>query len=398
MRRIVFPVVILLMIVAFCMVGCAGKAEQPKTKEPAKETKETASTVTEVVETSYGVGSQAYSFSVGIAEAVKKVAGITTRVMPSGTDIGRILPVRAGEADFSIFTGATGWFISRGAADFATEEWGPQRLRMVWRGGNLFVGYYTQGDSKYQSFKDLKGCRAAQIPGSPTNNYLVLGGLAFGGFTADDVKLISFPSHSAAGKGVIEGAIDFYEFGTTGDRPTELASSPRGIRWLQMDFNDEEAWNRFFKWCPWVAKGLADRGPGISKENPLQCLTYPYNIWCYDHTDEEKVYQYVKAMWGGYELYKDAHPELAGWTHEAALDTTGCYYPYHPGAIRFFKEVGVWTDKHDAWQNEQLKKEEARLSLWEEAKKEAQQKGMTIGSDQWKDFWWKKLDEKGLLQ
>ena len=76
-----------------------------------------ASSIKEVSMTSYGVGSQAYIFSAGIAEAVENLTGIKTRVIPAGNDVGRMLPLRAGEVDLCIVTGGTGWIVSHGAFD-----------------------------------------------------------------------------------------------------------------------------------------------------------------------------------------------------------------------------------------------------------------------------------------
>jgi uncharacterized protein len=354
---------------------------------------------TEVSMTSYGVGSQAYVFSAGIAEGVQKVSGIRTRVVPAGNDIGLFLPLQSGEVDFAIFTGGTGWFVSHGAGDFAGADFGPQKVRMAWRGGNLYVGFFTRGNAGFETLSDLKGRRVVQIPGSTTINNLNTGALAFGGLTLADVRVVNMPSHGAAGKAITDGAADMHNFGTTGSRPMETAASPHGIHWFNMDINDTEAWDRFYRWAPWTTAALVTRYAGEEKGiKPFYATTYPYNIWTMDATPVDTVYHYAKAIWDGYDDYKDRHAELPEWNHENMANFTGCYYPYHEGAVRLLKEKGKWTAEHEAFQKTQLENEEKRLALWEKAKQEAGTKKITIGSDEWKDFFWNKLIEAGLLQ
>jgi TRAP transporter TAXI family solute receptor len=165
MRKKIFGIVAISVCFLFVLAGSSALAAKPK----------------EVSITSYGVGSQAFVFSAGIAEAVDKVAGIKTNVIPAGNDVGRILPMRAGEVEYSIVTGATGWFVSHGTGDFSSAAWGPQPIRMAWRGGNLFVGVYTRADSGFKKLTDLKGQRVAVVPGSATCTNNVLGPLAFAG-------------------------------------------------------------------------------------------------------------------------------------------------------------------------------------------------------------------------
>lgn len=353
----------------------------------------------EVSLTTYGVGSQAFVFSAGIAEGVQKVSGIRTRVVPGGNDVGRILPLKVGEVDFCIVTGATGWFVSHGTGDFAGSAWGPQPIRMAWRGGNIFVGYYTRGDSGIRELSQLKGKRVAQVPGSATLNNLVKGGLAFGGLTLDDCTVVKLPSHGGAGKALTQGAVDFYHFGTTGSRPIETAASPHGIYWFNMTPGDKKAWDRLYKLCPWTSQALVTRYAGKDKGiRPFHALTYPYNIWAWEKTPGDTVYTYAKAMWESYDFYKSRHAELPHWNHENLANTRGCFYPYHNGVIRLMKEKGVWTPAHEEFQKTQLENEAKRIKLWQEAQKHAKNKKIKSGSDEWKDYWWNKLIEAGLLR
>ncbi|MDI6616403.1 MAG: TAXI family TRAP transporter solute-binding subunit [Syntrophaceae bacterium] len=385
MRKKIFGIVALSVCFLFVVAGSSALAAKPK----------------EVSITAYGVGSQAYIFSAGIAEAVQKVAGIKTNVIPAGTDVGRVLPMRAGEVEFTIVTGATGWFVSHGTGDFAGSVWGPQPIRMAWRGGNLFVGVYTRADSGIKTIADMKGKRAAVVPGSATCTNNVLGPLAFGGLYLDkgDFRTVSFPSHGAAAKAVTEGAVDIYQFGTTGSAPMETAASNHGIHWFDLDPKNEEGWERLWAFSPWAAKALVTRYAGKEKGHPsFHAMVYPYNIWCWDNTSTDTVYEYAKAMWEGYDLYKNVHAELPGWNRETLADFSGCYYPYHAGVVKLLKEKGVWTDKHETFQQTQLDNEKKRMALWKVAQKEAKEKKISLDSPEWGTFWWDKLIAAGLLR
>ncbi|MFO8053872.1 MAG: TAXI family TRAP transporter solute-binding subunit [Bacteroidales bacterium] len=358
-----------------------------------------AESVDQVTITSYSSGSMAYSFSAGISEAVNEVKGIRSRIIPGGNDFARVMPMREGEVEMTIFTGGTGFFVSRGAEDFSLEDWGPLPLRVAWRGADLYVGCYTQGNSDIKTVEDLKGKKTARIQGSPTINNINKGFVAFAGYDPEkDASYKSFPGHSDAASGLIDGAIDFYNFGTTGDKPLELASSPKGIRWINLDCDDDEAWDRLREYAPWPVPGKATRGAGLSEDNPVCTLKYPYNFWTLSDVSDEIVYEYAEGIWEGYEIYKDMHDELPYWDHEAAVDPTGNPVPFHDGLVQFFKDKGVWTEEMEEWQQKKVEREEARLELWDKAVEEAREKGIDFDSDEWKQMWWDKLQEKGLLK
>lgn len=385
MKKKLCFVVALSVCFLFLITGASALAQVPK----------------EVSMTGYGVGSQAYIFSAGIADAVNKTAGIRTNIIPAGTDIGRILPMRAGEVEFTIATGATGWFISRGTGDFDPPEWGPQPIRMAWRGGNLYVGVYTRGDSGIKTLDDMRGKRVAVVPGAATLIHNVLGPLAFGGLYLEkgDFRTVSFPSHGAAAKAVTEGAVDFYQFGTTGAAPMETAASRHGIHWFDLDIKDDAGWARLAEYSPWADRALVTRYAGQDQGHPpFHAMVYPYNIWTWAKTPVDTVYAYAKGMWDGYEIYKDVHAELPGWNRETLADPTGCYYPYHDGVVKLLKEKGVWTPELEAYQQAQLEAENKRMALWKVAQSEAKEKKIRVPSDEWSKFWWGRLIEEGLLK
>jgi len=385
MRKKLFCVVVFAVCFLFLIAGTSALAAKPK----------------EVSITSYGVGSQAYAFSAGIAEAVDKVAGIKTRVIPAGTDVARMLPLRAGEVDFSIFAGSTGWLASHGAGDFADPSWGPQPIRIAWRGGDVIVGVYTRGDSGLKKLSDLKGKRVGQVLGSKAISNGLLGPLASVGLYLDkgDFKTVNFASHGTAGKALTAGAIDIYMFGTTGSRPVETAASVHGIHWFNIDPNNKEGLKRLYEFCPWASIALATRYAGKDKGiKPFYTMVYPYNIWSYDTAPVDTVYEYAKAIWNGYDIYKNVHAELPHWNHEALADTAGCFYPYHDGLVKLMKEKGIWTDKLEKFQQTQLDNEKKRMALWDIAQKEAKNKKIKVGSPDWEKFWWHKLIVAGLLR
>ena len=86
-----------------------------------------------------------------------------------------------------------------------------------------------------------------------------------------------------------------------------------------------------------------------------------------------------------YPLYKDAASSMPSW--EVGLSSqTPIDVPFHPGAIKYLKEKGLWNDKHQAWNDESLKQLEILRAQWDSVVKEGQSQKMKT-----KDFKNKKL-------
>lgn len=61
--------------------------------------------------------------------------------------------------------------------------------------------------------------------------------------------------------------------------------------------------------------------------------------------DEEIVYEIVKTLYENEEDVRSIDPQsLSGFYMENALDNIIPNYPIHPGAVRYFKEIGIWSD------------------------------------------------------
>jgi hypothetical protein len=66
-----------------------------------------------------------------------------------------------------------------------------------------------------------------------------------------------------------------------------------------------------------------------------------------DTLSDRAVTALVKAWWDNLAELQTIHPLFKQWTKENQA-ITNFTIPYHPGAVKFYKDVGVWTAKHDA--------------------------------------------------
>lgn len=314
--------------------------------------------------TSYKVGSLGYTITSGFREAIEKKTPMKVRVEPYGTDVSRMLPLKSGESEIGIATGATGTCVSYGIAEFSTKEWGPQPLRQVWRGMSLYIGLITRGDSGIKYPDDLKGKRIPSVPGWPAGMLGIEGIMAFGNLTWDDVTKVMCSGYIDQLKGVIEGKVDICFGATVTPTVKEIEAGPHKVGYVIMPHNDKEGWARLHKVAPWITPRVCKRAPGLKKGDSFDYGGYPYSLWSYDHTDPDIIYAVVKAMHEGFDIYKGMHKAMAAWNIKQAVKDPSPV-PYHEGAIRYFKEAGVWTPEMDKWQAKQLEAFAARLAAFE---------------------------------
>ncbi len=321
---------------------------------------------------SYDVGSAGYAEASAIADAFGKKFGTRIRIQPSGSAIGRLQPLISKRADFSFLATET-FFASEGVYDFATRRWGPQDLRVI-AGRPSSFGVFTAADANIKSLEDLKGQRFAYVAGNDSINVKCDAFLAFAGLTRDDVDAIMFPTYASTMSSLTRNEADASCTSTTPSHLYELDQSPRGIHWLEVPADNKEGWKRLKEVAPFFQPYKETIGAGISEENPVDILAYRYPmIVVRADMNDDQVYAFIKALDETYDIYKDATSVMKRWRLDKS-GTPAADVPFHPGAIRYLEEKGIWTDQFDTWNNERLARLKALRDAWPKAVAEGEGK------------------------
>ena len=317
-----------------------------------------------MVWTAYDLGSSGYADASAVGNALTKKFGTRVRIMPSGSSIGRLLPLTTGKANYGFLANET-YFATEASYEFADLEWGPQDLRIV-LGRPATVGFGTAADAGVKTVADLKGKRVGYVQGNPSVNVKNDAMLAFAGLTRDDVEVVEFGSYRAMLQAIANGQNDAGMTVPTSGNMRELEASPRGLYWPPFPADNTEGWAKIKQVASFFAPSVETVGAAIP-EGGVALVGYRYPmVVTYAGTSADEVYAVIKAMDEAFDGYKDATPGADRWAIEAA-GVPPADAPWHDGAIRYLKEKGVWTAEHDAWQAERLDRMEKVKAAWEEA-------------------------------
>lgn len=331
----------------------------------------------------YDVGSSGYAEASAIADAFGKEYGTRIRIMPSGTSIGRLLPLKTGRVQYGWLANEL-FFASEALFDFSAREWGPQDLRVV-AGRPSTFGMAVAKDAGIETLADIAGKRVPRIKANPSINIKVEALLAFGGLTWDDVEVVEVPSYGAALKALVDGQVDVAGSTPTAATLYEMESSSRGLDWAPMPADNAEGWEAIRSVASFFAPATATQGAGISEDDPAQIFAVRYPmITVYANADEEEVYNFTKALDETYDLYSAATKATPQWKLSAS-GVTPADAPFHPGAVRYLTEIGVWTEKDEAWNQDRLARLSAVLGAWDDAVEAALDEG--VADKDWPAFW-----------
>ncbi|MFK7889263.1 MAG: TAXI family TRAP transporter solute-binding subunit [Granulosicoccus sp.] len=335
-----------------------------------------------MVWTSYDVGSAGYLETSAFAEALDKGYGTKVRIIPSDTSTGRLLPLQTGRATLG-FMGNETYFAAEAMFEFAGREWGPQNLRVL-LGRLSSVGLVTGENTEVNSPYDLKATKIGYVEAGISTTLNTETILAFGGLTSNDVKKIEYPSYDAMAKGFIAGEVDVVPATPTSAFLNE-AKNGRGIRWISMPASDSEGWDRVAAHASSFKHSRVTTGVNISKNNPVDLLGYRYSqLTVQADADEEDVYNMVKAIHKSLKVYESTNNGMGNWAITAA-GTAPAGAPFHPGAVRYLKEAGVWTNADELWNRARVDRVAAVQKAWFAAVAMADAQG--VSSKDWPQYW-----------
>jgi TRAP transporter TAXI family solute receptor len=312
----------------------------------------------------YDVGASGYVEASAIADAMGKAYGARVRLQPSGTSIGRLLPLKQRRASHG-WLATEVYFAAEGLYEYAAPDWGPQDLRTLLGRVNTLSIVATKV-SGIKTFADLKGKRYAIAKANTSVNAKVDPLFEAAGISLKDMQLVEFPSYGATMKALIEGKADAAGASPHTVTLKELEASPNGISWIEIPESDKQLWTKFQKLLPLVSPYHEDLGAGITKDKPVWMMGFRYPmITVYADAKDDEVYAVTKAVGDNYESYKDASPIMPRWQ----ISKSGAYpmdAPFHPGAIRYLKEKNIWSPEHQKWQDAIMKRQGMLRTAWKD--------------------------------
>ena len=293
-------------------------------------------------------GSLGYRTGIAVAKTVTaKAPGVTGRPQPMGGSTTYIPIVNRGEVDFGFSNGMETLYAYKGIGTFKGRP--HPNLRMVGRMFPLRTGIATVTDFGARSIHDLKKLAGKRITSKYTSlsiiEIFIKGALANGNVSYGDFKKVPV---SGFAKGIFalgEGKTDisWISLGSGAGRKVNTQLRKRGgFVYLDMD-TSPAAVARFKKHMPAADIVLESntKMPGIMK--PTNIVQIDYVLFTHKGMNEETVYKVTKAL----AQNKKHLAKSMGAFNRLKPETFGepTMAPYHPGALRALRELGVKIGK-----------------------------------------------------
>lgn len=310
----------------------------------------------------YGTGTATYADLAAVSDAVSTDTGARLRIITSDTAIGRVGAMRGGIAEMGRL-GDEYIYGFEGEYEFAHPDWGPQDLRVLWAPLSPH-SLLTRTADGIESPADLKGKKIPKITALPSVNGKMDALLAYGGLTRDDVTEVEL-AYSQQPEALKNGQIDVLYQQVYGSSLFELESQ-MDVSWIGLDPEDTEAEERMHAIAPSVNILPFSDAPGQEPGEETYGLIYTLPIVTYaDANSDEVVYALVEAMAESFPQYENSTINTPRWNPDD-VEVAPKETPFHPGAVRWLEEQGVWTEEAQQKNDELLERGEALQAAWDE--------------------------------
>lgn len=310
----------------------------------------------------------AHDQAVAIGDALQEAAGVTLNIHPTlGDEFTGELLLRRDAVDF-VATAVGGSIAAQeGVFEFASEDWGPQAVRLVLANSAepIHYGIAVAGDSGVTTHADLRGKRVAWYLDYPVVNVNTAAYLAYAGLTWDDVEQVDVDGFfDVALQALQDGDLDAAFAATTSKGVDEAAAGPRGLVWPAIDPQNAEGLARMGDVAPYFVIKDVPEGAAVDPTQVQPGAHYPYPILiALQRTKHDLVYNMTKAVVELYPLYQGKVLGIDGWS----IDEQYFFWfiPYHDGAVTYFRELGVWSEAAQTHNDGLLARQEVLAAAWE---------------------------------
>jgi len=287
-----------------------------------------------------------YTIAVAQGQLISKVTNLQVIVQPSQGP--KVIPylLESGDGQLGILSSnGTDWAY-RGTGEYDKPY---KFLRVLQSGNDNYFAIITKEKSGIKTIPDLKGKRVSySVTSLLTQQVMETELLAYGLSATKDITPLKTEDNTASIRDLDLGRTDAAACGLGGSKMAELATKTRIVI---LPFDPAK--------IGFVQKQLA-MFPAISPSNLSgvepghKVVSTPNLVISRADLSDDLAYTVVKALIENYNDLKMINPVLADWKPEVAVREVPV--PYHPGAIKYYKEKGLWNPKMDQLQQRLLGK------------------------------------------
>lgn len=314
--------VLLVLVLSTLLVGCTS-ASQPQ--EQIKEIRWGTSSV----------GSNQYIMAAAISELINKYTDYEANVTPTGGTEPTVRALLRKERDFGFANSDTLYDAYNGTGAF--EKDGKQPLALVATGHMPLLIFLAQPNIK--TIQEFKGkivmYRRDANPMWGFYGDTVLE--AYGFDLEKDIKNVKSVETKELTDGLKTGAVD------VGLIPGPVPGTfipplleAKNFNLINVDKNVQDIAS---KKKPYLIPASVPAGSYKGQDKEVGAIAFAINIFCRPDLPDNVVYDVTKAIFGHLAEFQAAHPDAKEYTLERAVANP--IIPMHPGAKKYFKEVGA---------------------------------------------------------
>jgi len=249
-----------------------------------------------------------------------------------------------GEVDMGIVGNVDCYHARQGLTPFKDKH---PNLRMISSGTDVKLGYFVRADSGIKTMADFKGKRVIIDPmGAGMGGIQRVMIKAAGLDLKKDLTAIPVAGVTEAVDALIDGRADAAYASVGMGKVKEAMQKVGSIYWVPVSGSADDAAAKIIKKeLNGVDIKYYKSGSIPTLNNDAWLIAYPINLVTHAKFSEEATYIITKAISENQKELSPIHPFLRGWVE--LMVSTNIVLPYHPGAIRLYKEAGKWSDEVD---------------------------------------------------
>ena len=280
-------------------------------------------------------GGAYYPIGVAIAEVLTSKLGTQATAEVTGGSLDNLRLINDGDCDLGIAQGNNMMDAFNGTGDYVDNAY--ENINAMF--GGLSKGFFqvvVLENSPIQSMADLKGKKVCMGPAG--NAAIILADIVWGkyGFSTNDIKA-TYVAYDDGISQLEDGNVDavYIQTAIPASAIQQLAAGGKGYRLLSVD---EAIANELCEEYGYFGYGTIASTVYDNMKEDVNTMYVSNMVAVRADLDEDLVYEMTKAIFENLDIIKSSHKAASGLSLENAVRVS---IPMHPGAERYFKEVGA---------------------------------------------------------